>query len=177
MKQAKIVVICPCNRGTTCRRFCVIQTCAHGYNQHKVTNLVVIIEISDQFTKTTTRQMKALWESNTYCKCLVMIYVFLEMKLSSLDYMHLWAIYILPGSVCLFCCSQIGTPILGTLNRSQTHECRNWEQAAQFHLWEHINRIFGIGTVHGANRVIHPNVKQLVLTFNKKKQSVKTELR
>jgi hypothetical protein len=28
-------------------------------------------------------------------------------------FMYLWAIYIFPGSVCLFCCSQIGRPILG----------------------------------------------------------------
>ncbi len=36
--------------------------------------------------------------------------------------------YILSGSVCLFCCSQICGPILGIyINRSQTHECRNWD--------------------------------------------------
>ncbi len=28
-------------------------------------------------------------------------------------FMYLWAIYIFPGSVCLFCCSQIGRPVLG----------------------------------------------------------------
>ncbi len=28
-------------------------------------------------------------------------------------FMYLWAIYILPGAVCIFCCSQIGRPILG----------------------------------------------------------------
>ncbi len=46
--------------------------------------------------------------------------------------MCLWEIYMykFPGSVCLFCCSQIGIPILGiySINRSQTHECRNWEK-------------------------------------------------
>ncbi len=36
--------------------------------------------------------------------------------LSFSTFMYLWAIYIFPGSVCLFCCK-----------RSQIHECRNWE--------------------------------------------------
>ncbi len=53
-------------------------------------------------------------------KCLVLIYVFPEMKLRGLvisktefikfclpisTFMYLWAIYIFSGSVCLFCCS------------------------------------------------------------------------
>jgi hypothetical protein len=42
------------------------------------------------------------------------------------------------GSVCLFCCSQICGPILGIyINRSQTHECRNWE-------WGHTIPFLGI---------------------------------
>ncbi len=51
--------------------------------------------------------------------CLVPIYVFPEFRnriimfcLSISTFMYLWAIYILPGSVCLFCCSQTGSPIL-----------------------------------------------------------------
>ncbi len=36
--------------------------------------------------------------------------------------------YIYTGSVCLFCCSQIGLPIWKYINRSQKHECRNWER-------------------------------------------------
>ncbi len=42
-------------------------------------------------------------------------------------FMHLWAIYMFPGSVCLFCCSQRGRLMLGIyINSSQIHECRNW---------------------------------------------------
>ncbi len=41
---------------------------------------------------------------------------------------YLCEIYTFPGSVCLFCCSQICGPILGILyiNRLQAHECMNW---------------------------------------------------
>ncbi len=43
--------------------------------------------------------------------------------------MCLWAIYIFPGSVHIFSCSRISRPIVGILyiNRSQTHECVNWD--------------------------------------------------
>ncbi len=48
----------------------------------------------------------------------------------------LWAIYIFLRSVCLFCCRKIGRPIVVILyiNRSQKHECGNWEgeQAVSF---------------------------------------------
>jgi hypothetical protein len=42
---------------------------------------------------------------------------------------YLGEIYIFPGSVCLFCCSQICGPILGicSTNRWQTHKCGNWD--------------------------------------------------
>ncbi len=42
-------------------------------------------------------------------------------------FMFLWAIYIFPRSVHLFCCSKIGRSIVEIINRSQTHECWNWE--------------------------------------------------
>ncbi len=42
--------------------------------------------------------------------------------------LYLWAIYILSCSVCLFCWSQEGRPILGIyINHSRIHEHRNWE--------------------------------------------------
>ncbi len=49
-------------------------------------------------------------------------------------FMYLWAIYIFPWSVCLFCCSQIVRPILA-IYKSLTdtvHECRNCEQGHSF---------------------------------------------
>ncbi len=44
-------------------------------------------------------------------------------------FMYLWAIYIFPGSVCLFGCSKIGRQILAVYksHRSQVHELGNWE--------------------------------------------------
>jgi hypothetical protein len=45
-------------------------------------------------------------------------------------FMNLWAIYIFPGSVCLFCCSQIVRPTLGIYESltDTVHKCRNGEQ-------------------------------------------------
>ncbi len=37
-------------------------------------------------------------------------------------------IYIFPGSVCLFCCSQNADRSRVYIYRSQIHECRDWEQ-------------------------------------------------
>jgi hypothetical protein len=41
--------------------------------------------------------------------------------------MYLWAIYILPGLVCLFGCSPIADRSREYRNPLQIHECRNWE--------------------------------------------------
>ncbi len=41
-------------------------------------------------------------------------------------FMFLWAIYLFPWSVCLFCFRKIGGPNVGILDRSQTHEHGNW---------------------------------------------------
>jgi hypothetical protein len=42
--------------------------------------------------------------------------------------MFLWAIYIFPRSVCLFCCRKIGGPIVGIYKSlTQISECGNWD--------------------------------------------------
>ncbi len=41
--------------------------------------------------------------------------------------MFLWAIYIFPVSVCLFCYRKIGGPIVWIYKRSKTHECWKWD--------------------------------------------------
>jgi hypothetical protein len=59
------------------------------------------------------------------------IYVFQEMKLHGLvansTFVYMWAIYIFPRSVHLFCCSKIGRQIADR----------------QFHFWVYLFRIFG----------------------------------
>ncbi len=41
-------------------------------------------------------------------------------------FMRLWAIYIFPRSVCLFCWRKYVDQSWDYINRSQTHECGNW---------------------------------------------------
>ncbi len=54
------------------------------------------------------------------------------------SYTHISGRDIFPGSVCLFCCREICGPILWEhINRSQTHECGNWD-------WGHAIPIKGI---------------------------------
>ncbi len=49
-------------------------------------------------------------------------------SLPILTLIYLWEIYLLLGSVCLFCCSQISPDSSWEyINRSQTHECGNWD--------------------------------------------------
>ncbi len=49
--------------------------------------------------------------------------------MSFMAFMCLWAIYIFPGSICLFCCRKYSMWIVDRsweyVNRSQTHECEN----------------------------------------------------
>jgi hypothetical protein len=70
-------------------------------------------------------QMKNRWESNINapfrfiysqkwnCRPRYFLNRIIMFCLSISTFMYLWAIYIFPESVCLFCCSQIGRPILG----------------------------------------------------------------
>ncbi len=46
-------------------------------------------------------------------------------------FMSLWAIYIFPGSICLFCCRKYVDRSREYINRSQTHQCGNldWGRA------------------------------------------------
>jgi hypothetical protein len=48
---------------------------------------------------------------------------------NSYTFMFLWAIYIFPRSVCLFCCRKIGVPSVRiySIARSQIHECGSWD--------------------------------------------------
>ncbi len=70
--------------------------------------------LSYMFHAITRTGLAAVWLTTLYRNP---IYVFPEMKLRSLfpipTFMYLWAIYIFPGSVCLFGCSKIGRLILG----------------------------------------------------------------
>ncbi len=56
-------------------------------------------------------------------------------------FIYLWAFYISIRSVRLICCSKIGGPIVE--NRSQIHECGNWERGRAVSCLEvhYINRI------------------------------------
>ncbi len=70
---------------------------------------------------------------------------------NSATVIYLWAINIFPGSVCLFDWNKQTDPGHIYINRSQTHECGNWEtehynsvleitrQPMQFQSWEYIN--------------------------------------
>ncbi len=66
-------------------------------------------------------------------RCLQNIIIMFCLLIST--FMYLWAIYIFPGSVCIFCCSQIGRLIMGVY-KSLT-DTWMWNKAEQFHTWEY----------------------------------------
>ncbi len=68
--------------------------------------------------------------------------------------MSLWAIYIFPPSVCLFCCRKICRPDPRNtyINCSQTHECRNWDWARAIpflgiHKWDFRRIVYYLGKI------------------------------
>jgi hypothetical protein len=50
----------------------------------------------------------------------------IEVSVPISTFMRLWVIYIFPWSVCLFCWRKYVDRSWDYINRSQTHECRNW---------------------------------------------------
>ncbi len=122
----------------------------YSFSQLKQTQCLISIICRSFKTSSIHCKWRAV-ENQIYSKCLVPIYVFPEMKLrgiiiplkkcsvSQFPYSFICVIYKFPGSICLFCCSQISWEYI---NRSKIHECKNWERGEQFHFWEFINRIF-----------------------------------
>ncbi len=57
-------------------------------------------------------------------------------------FMCLWAIYIFPPSICQFCCRKYVDRSWEYKNRSQTHECGNWDWSWAVPRKRYINGIF-----------------------------------
>ncbi len=106
----------------------------------------------------TTLQTKGRWESNIKVRfpfiysqkwnCAALLFSkqnFNILSPNSHTHISVREIYIFPGSVCLFCCSQICGPILVIqyIKSSQTHDCSNWDWGCAVPSWEYINWIFG----------------------------------
>jgi hypothetical protein len=83
------------------------------------------------------RRFKYVYSQKSNCAALFPISIFI----------HLWAIYIFPGSVHLFCCNQVGRPIV-EMYKSVTDiwKRRNWDWGRTVSFLGMFSPIFG--TVH-----------------------------
>ncbi len=68
-------------------------------------------------------------------------------------FMCLWAIYIFPRSICPFCCRKYVDRSWEYINRSQTHECGNWD-------WGRAIPRKGIHKCHFPCSVVHMPLKR-----------------
>ena len=67
-------------------------------------------------------------------------------------FMCLWAIYTFPRSICLFCCRKYEDRSWEFINRSQTHECGNWDWGRATPRKKYINGIMEL-SLHRASLI------------------------
>ncbi len=111
------------------------------YTQFEI--LIHIYRLSDSsFVRTAKRQYRKL-ETKIFPE-----YELIGLSPNSYTFMFLWAIYIFPGSVCLFCCRKIYRSLADTWM---------WKlglRPAQFLFWEYINRnYFALHTDKKENQI------------------------
>ncbi len=93
----------------------------------------------------TAKKIRIMYSQKSNCATLFPVSIFKNM----------WTIYIFPGSVHLFCCSQIGRPILGIYkDRSQIYECRNWDWGLAVFFLKNIFYQFSVQYLNSADRIL-----------------------
>jgi len=106
------------------------------------------INNSKSFIKYTATKIPFMYSFSGNCAASVQISTFI----------CLWAIYIFPGSVHIFPAAEKADQSWEYINRPQTHECRNWAEAAEFLFCEYFFWIFGIVSLQCR---IAPPIKKL----------------